>query len=96
MTQMNLFIKQKQTHRLRKQIYHDQRGKKGGRMDWGLGLAFHTTVYGMDCQWGPAVQHSEFCSIFCHNLNGKKNLEKCICVYVQLNHFVVDQKLSQH
>ena len=29
--QMNLFTKQKQTHRLRKQTYDYQRGKVGGR-----------------------------------------------------------------
>ena len=31
MIQMNLFTKQKQTHRLRKQTYGYQRGKLGGR-----------------------------------------------------------------
>ena len=30
MTQVNLLTKQKQTHRLRKQIYGYQRGKGGG------------------------------------------------------------------
>ena len=31
--QMNLFTKQKQTHRLRKQIYGYQRGTVGGRIN---------------------------------------------------------------
>ena len=30
MMQMNLFTKQKQTHRFRKQIYDYQRGRQGG------------------------------------------------------------------
>ena len=33
MIQMNLFIKQKQTHRLQKQTYGHQRGKVAGRGD---------------------------------------------------------------
>ena len=33
MVQMNLFTKQKQTLRLRKQTYGDQRGKAGGRIN---------------------------------------------------------------
>ena len=36
MIQMNLFTKQKQTHRIRKQIYGYQRGKVGGRDKLGV------------------------------------------------------------
>ena len=36
MIQMDLFIKQKQTHRLRKQTYGYQRGKGGGRDKLGV------------------------------------------------------------
>ena len=40
--QVNLFTKQKQTHRLRKQTYDYQGGKGVGREGWtgGLGLAY--------------------------------------------------------
>ena len=55
MIQKNLFIKQKQTHRLWKQTYGYQRGKVEGRdglrvWDWHM----HTIVYGMNGQQGPA------------------------------------------
>ena len=36
MMQMNLFTKQKQTYRIRKQIYGYQRGKVGGRDKLGV------------------------------------------------------------
>ena len=36
MIQMNLFTKQKQTHRLQKQTYGQQRGKVGGRDKLGV------------------------------------------------------------
>ena len=55
---MNLFTKQKQTDRLRKQTYGYERGKMGGKdglavWDWHM----HTTLYGMDGQQRPAVKH---------------------------------------
>ena len=49
---MNLFTKQKQIQRLQKQTVVYQKGQAGdgeGRTR-GLGLACHTTVYGMDGQ----------------------------------------------
>ena len=53
---MNLFTKQKQTHRLQKQIYGCQRGQVGGRdglevWDWHM----HIIIYGMDGQQGLTV-----------------------------------------
>ena len=47
--------------------------------DWHI----HTIVYGMNGQWGPAVQHRGFSSIFCDNLQGKKIWERmnmCTCI----------------
>ena len=32
----------------------------------------------IDNQQGPAISRREFCSIFCHNLNGKR-IDTCIC-----------------
>ena len=32
----------------------------------------HTTVYKIDNQQGPTVEHRELYSIFCNNLNGKR------------------------
>ena len=53
---MNLFTKQKQTHRLQKQTYGYQRGQVVGRdgsgvWDWHM----HALVYRMNGQWKPAV-----------------------------------------
>ena len=45
MIQMNLFTKQKQTHRLREQTY-GYRGKGGGGgIDWELGIDMYTLLY---------------------------------------------------
>ena len=45
MIQMNLFIKQKQTHRHRKKIYGYQRGKGGGGINWEFGINRYTLLY---------------------------------------------------
>ena len=66
MTQANLFTKQKETHRPRKQIYGYQRGN--GRRDklrvgdWQT----PTTIYKIEKQQGPTVQHRELYSISCN------------------------------
>ena len=66
MFQMNLFIKQKQTHRQRKQIYGDQMGKGWGGMKWEFGINIYTPLYGG--QQSPTVQHRELYSTSCNNL----------------------------
>ena len=41
----------------------------------------HTTIFKMDNQQGPTVEHRELCSVFCSNLNGKriwKRMDICI------------------
>ena len=79
---MKLFTKQKQTHRLQKQTYGYQRAKVVGRHGlevWDRHM--HTTVYGMESQQRPAVQHREFCFMFCDNLYGKR-LKKKVYVYM--------------
>ena len=45
MIQLNLFIKQKQTHRLRKQIYGYQRGRVGKRDKLGSGVNIYTPLH---------------------------------------------------
>ena len=51
---MNLFMKEKQTHRLRKQTYGYQKGKVGGRDQLGgWDQHIHTTIYEIDNQQGP-------------------------------------------
>ena len=57
MLQVNLFTKQKQTHRCRKQYYGYQTGRSGEGRDK-LGVwdeQIHTTIYKTDKQQGPTV-----------------------------------------
>ena len=42
---MNLFTKQKQTHRLREQTYGYQGGRLGGGIDWEFGTDMYTLLY---------------------------------------------------
>ena len=54
--QVNLFTKQKQTHRLRERTYGYQRGRVGGSnrqgvWDWHV----HTVIFKIDNQQGPTV-----------------------------------------
>ena len=42
---MNLFTKQKQTHRFRKQTYSYQRGKVGGGINYEVGINTYTLLY---------------------------------------------------
>ena len=55
MIQMNLFIKEKQTHRLREQTDSYQGGRVAGERlgvwDWHV----HTAIFKMDNQQGPTV-----------------------------------------
>ena len=61
---MNLFKKQKQTHRRRKQTYGYQRGNVRGRNKSGAWYEHvYTTIYEIDNQQGPTVWHRELYSI---------------------------------
>ena len=42
---MNLFTKQKQNHRCRKQTYAYQGGKEGGGINWEIGINIYTLLY---------------------------------------------------
>ena len=42
---MNLFTKQKQSQRCRKQTYGYQRGKGGGGINWETGIDIYTLLY---------------------------------------------------
>ena len=45
MVQMNLFTKQKYTHRCRKQTYGYQGEKEGGGINWEIGIDIYTLLY---------------------------------------------------
>ena len=79
---MNLFTKQKQTHRLQKQIYGYWKGQVGGGMDREFGIGIHILLdIKIVNQKGPATDHRELYLIFCNNLYGKNNLEKWKYIY---------------
>ena len=53
---MNLYTKQKQTHRHRKQIYSHQSGKEGGKDKLGVrDEQIQTTIHKIDKQQGFTV-----------------------------------------
>ena len=64
---MNLFIKQKQTYRHRKQTYGYQRGKAEGRDKLGVwDQEIQTIIYTINEQQGPTLQHRAIYSITCN------------------------------
>ena len=82
MIQMNLFTKQKQTHRLRRQTYGYQRGKVAWGINWEFGInrckLLHTEWISnkvLLCSTGNYIQYPEI------NHNGKENKKECTYVY---------------
>ena len=64
---MNLFIKQKQIYRYRKQTYGYQRGKAEGRDKLGVwDQEIQTIIYKINKQQGPTLQHRALYSISCN------------------------------
>ena len=82
--QMNLFTNQKHIPRLRGQTYDCQRGRMQRRDGQGVWNArVHTTVFKMDNQQGPTVEHRELCSVLCGSLDGRRvqgRMDTCMCV----------------
>ena len=69
---MKLFIKQKQTRRLREQIYGWRSGEVGGSDSLGVQDGqVHTALFEMDDQQGPTDKHTELCSMLCSSLGGR-------------------------
>ena len=78
---MNLFTKQKQSHRCRKQTYDYQ--EKGGRINWEIGIDIYTLLYikqitSKDLLYstGNSSQHSVMTYM------GKESKKEWIYVYV--------------
>ena len=69
---MNSFVEQKQTHRLKTNLWLPKgtcKERDGlGLWDWHM----HTEVCGMIGQQGPAVWHRELYTVFCDNICGKR------------------------
>ena len=69
MIQMNLFTKQKHSHRLTERNFGCQRKSTGGSDSQGVWAGRgHTAGFNMENQQGPAGQHRELCSVLCNNL----------------------------
>ena len=60
---MNLFIKQKQNHRLREPTYGCWGNEKGTDSQGAWDGHVHTAVFEMDSQQGPTVQRRQLCSM---------------------------------
>ena len=98
---MNLFMKQNETYRHREQTCSCQRGEGVGEGRTGnLGLA-DANCYVQNDKWqGPTLQHRNTGNHIQYpviNYNGKeyeKNV--CLSIYLSMNHFAVQYKLTQH
>ena len=97
MIQINLFTKQKQTHKLRERTYGYWSGGEGwggGRENQGVwDRHVLTAIFKMDNQQGPTVQHRDLCSMLCAVWMGGEFGGEWIHVYVWLSHFAVHLKL---
>ena len=77
---MNLFTKQKQTHRLRKQTYNYQRGK-GRRVNQESGVNIYTLLYIKQITNKVLLYSTEnYAQYFTITYKGK-NMRNDICVY---------------
>ena len=64
---MNLFTKQKQTQTLKTNLWLPKEKWVGNKLGvWDQQI--QTTVYKIDKQQGPAVQHRELYSVYCNNV----------------------------
>ena len=70
---MSLFAEQKQTQTLKINLWLPKGTGWGKEWTGGLGLVYAHWVYGMIRQWGSAVQHREFYSVFCDSSYGKES-----------------------
>ena len=67
-----LIYKQKQTHKLKEQIYGCWQVRVGQMDSQGVwNQHIHTAEFKMDKQQGPTVQHRELCSMLCGSLDGR-------------------------
>ena len=98
MIQMNLFTKQKQTHRFREQIYGCQeKGERNGQLG-ALELTYRHAIFKMDNLTNKVLLYSTGNSAQCYVaiwMGGKFGGE-WIHVHVWLSPFAVHSKWSQH
>ena len=78
MIQVNIFTKQKKTHRLREFMVMQWRRDRLRVWNWYI----HIVTFKIDNQQRPTVSHRQHYSIVCNNLNGKriwKRIDTHIC-----------------
>ena len=81
----------------------------GGRVSWEEVREWHGYIYTTKCkidsQWEAAASHGEISSVLCDHLEGwdreggreiQEGGHMGIYVYIQLIHFFIQQKLTQH
>ena len=71
---------------------------KGDRWGWGIRLwdwHMHTEVYGIIGQQGLLYSTNNSTQYYVIIYVGKESEREWICVYVRMNNFAVQQKLSQ-
>ena len=87
--QLNLFTKQKKTHRLREWTYGSLGGKKGRKDNLeSLGLTCTHSIFKMDNQQGSTMLHRELCSTSCGSLDGSgvwARMDTCTCMAESLS-----------
>ena len=95
MAQMNLFTKQKQTHRLRELTYGYQGGREG--IVWELGIDMYTLIY-LKLITNQDLLHSTGNSAQCYveACMGREFGGEWIHVYIWQSHFTVHLKLKIH
>ena len=64
-------------------------------MDWGFGIGIYTLKSGIIGQWEPAVEHRDSTQDSVIIYMGKASEREWMCVHAELNHVVVQPKLSQ-
>ena len=99
MVQMILFAKQKQRHRHREQTYGYQGVRRWGGDDWEIGIDMYTLLMLCIKQiTNESLLYSTGNSTQCSAVTevGRKSKKERVYVYVQLIHFAVQQKLTQH
>ena len=86
--QMNLFTKQKQTHRLREWNLWLPGGEELGGIVGEFGMDMYTAVFKMGIQQEATVEHREPCSMLCGSLDGRGvwgSVDTCVCVCIYIH-----------
>ena len=90
---MNLFTKQKQSHRLREELTVAAEEREWGEREGVRDGHVQTAVFKMDHQQGPTVYHRGLCSVLCGSLDGRRAWGR---METWLSPYAVHLEPSQH